>query len=168
LNFPTNKSEQFKKLNSEAVDKIVKKSIKQHKKEMTVKKNKKKAVKLVAVYGTLLSKCPNNGHLQNAELLGTFQTEPGLSLYLAPGRAYPYIMKNGVQSVTMEVYALDSKATEDRIDQLEGVSVGFYEKEETFKTPFGPAIAYYRKEKMEANDAMIMSGSWKEYKAVGL
>tara|TARA_R110000851_G_scaffold315229_3_gene477569 strand:- start:1443 stop:1844 length:402 start_codon:yes stop_codon:yes gene_type:complete len=126
-----------------------------------------KTSELVAVYGTLLTNCYNNGYLRNANLEGEFWTEPVFQMFSCTGGAYPYLLENGHTSVKMEVYSFDNDSKlEESLDRLEGVSSGLYVKGK-IKTPHGEALLYIRKTKMTASNCQITTGSWKEFKTIG-
>ena len=120
----------------------------------------------VAVYGTLREANSNHAALENSTLLGTFQTEPIFQMF-SNKDAYPYLLKNGTTSITMEVYEFTSKNIMDRLDALENVNGNnpLYKKEE-LNTPYGKAFFYFREKKINQTDTMIINGDWNDYKHV--
>lgn len=97
---------------------------------------------LVAVYGTLRKGFDNHRLLQNAEYMGTFNTEPIFDLHDLGG--FPGLKNNGTTSVVMEVYAVNEQEAA-RVDMLEGYEEGrtptFYDKQ-PIETPWGTAGVY--------------------------
>lgn len=107
-------------------------------KEETVTENKV----LIAVYGTLRQGFGNHRLINNAELMGTFKTEPEFSLYNLGG--FPGLKQDGKTAVTMEVYAVNDQEARS-VDRLEGYTPGgdnyFYDKID-IETPWGNAGVY--------------------------
>lgn len=97
---------------------------------------------LVAVYGTLRRGFGNHRLLQNAEYMGTFNTEPIYTLHDLGG--FPGLKNNGTTSVVMEVYSVNQQEAEN-VDRLEGYSPNhpatFYDKQ-PIETPWGTAGVY--------------------------
>mgnify|MGYP003479494586 CR=1 FL=1 len=118
---------------------------------------------LIAVYGSLLSGLHNNYILNNAKLLGEFQTKPEFSLYSLG--YYPGLKTGGTTSVTMEVYAVDDTVAA-RVDRLEGYTPGgnntFYDKI-SIETPYGEASVYIYVNDIP-QDRLVESGDWKAFK----
>lgn len=127
-----------------------------------IEKNKKK---LVACYGSLRKGLHNhNYHLENAEYLGDFKTNPEFTMYSLG--SFPGIKMNGDTSLKMEVYRV-TKLEGLRIDALEGYSessyASFYDRI-TIETPFGPAHTYIYMGNTDHCDK-VESGDWKEFKS---
>jgi|TARA_R110000822_G_scaffold152112_4_gene291295 gamma-glutamylcyclotransferase (GGCT)/AIG2-like uncharacterized protein YtfP len=131
------------------------------KENMVVKPTPK--VKLVAVYGTLLSKCHNNRCLDDAKFVGEFWSEPIYQMYSTASKAFPYLLKGGSTSVKMEIYSFTDNGTEEGLDRLEGVSSGLYDKG-SIQTPSGEAILYIKKTKFGDKDPQIVMGDWKDFR----
>ena len=97
---------------------------------------------LIAVYGTLRQGFGNHRLLDNARMVGTFQSEPEYSLYNLGG--FPGLKQEGSTSVTMEVYEVNPEEAR-RVDRLEGYEPGrpatFYDKV-PIETPWGTAGVY--------------------------
>ena len=119
--------------------------------------------KRVAVYGTLLSNCHNNGWLRKAKLVGEFWTEPLFDMFSIG--TFPYIMENGNTSVKMEVYEYTDEDVEIGLDEVEGVNRGLYQKG-SIMTPHGKALLYISKKTFNDNDPRIISGDWKDFKKI--
>lgn len=144
--------------------------IKKQQKQILENVVKPKTIYRVAVYGTLRKGFHNHRFLKDCTLLGTFQTEPQLQLFSNCSETFPYILKNGHTSVTMEVYEFDDEETKQALDRLEGYNespTGLYDRE-TIKTPYGRAYVYFRHTKMSSNDKEILSGCWHQFKSAGL
>lgn len=118
---------------------------------------------LIAVYGSLLSGLHNNYILNNAKLLGEFQTKPEFSLYSLI--SFPGLKTNGNTSIKMEVYEVD-EYTAKRVDDLESYTPGgnntFYDKI-PIETPYGEASVYVYVNDIP-QDRIVESGDWKEFK----
>ena len=120
--------------------------------------------KLVSVYGSLRQGLHNHKyHLENAEYLGTFSTEPEYTLHSLS--SFPGLKENGNTSVVMEVYEVTDE--EDKsIERLEGYSKGgnntFYDKKE-IQTPWGLASTYIYINDLPSS-TIVESGDWKEFK----
>lgn len=122
---------------------------------------------LVAVYGTLRKGQSNyKYHLEDADYLGEFQSEPIYNLYNI-NNVFPGLKKGGQTSITMEVYDIDEAILEG-IDRLEGYNkdrdTNHYTRS-TIVTPYGPAFTYFY-ESVIVDDEIIDSGDWIEYEAV--
>lgn len=118
--------------------------------------------KLICVYGSLRKGLHNHGIIENAELLGTFWSEPIYSLYSLGG--FPGLKENGDTSVLMEVYSVNDIEAK-RVDSLEGYSEDgnnwFYDKV-SIETPYGTASVYIYVPSVD-NRMKVESGDWKEY-----
>ena len=118
----------------------------------------------VAVYGTLMNGHIRHSALENAKLLGTFQTEPKFNMY-AHSNNYPFLTKEGGTSITMEVYQFTDKNILNRLDDIEGVrpSGGGLFVREKMNTPYGPSEFYYMTEESNSGAVRIESGDWNDY-----
>lgn len=143
-----------------------KKQTKYLKHALKCRSKKKKMVKpikkiKVAVYGTLMEGCLRNAALENAVKLGNFQTEPIFTMYYSYAN-YPFLIKNGGTAISMEVYEFTNPDILNRLDHIEGIETGLFQREE-LNTPYGKAKYYFMKGKDNDNSPIIESGDWKDY-----
>ena len=136
-------------------------------KELSKVKKTKERLYRVAVYGTLMEGCVRHNLLRSSVPIGTFQTEPIYSMYSIglpkSSNSWPYIIKNGNTSISMEVYEFTDEDILKILDSVEQVDNGLFARS-IIDTPYGKSFIYTRKEKrMGISDIKILSGSWKEY-----
>lgn len=118
---------------------------------------------LVAVYGSLMKGLHNDVYLEDAELKGSFVTEPKFTL--VDLGSYPGLYENGTTSINMEVYEVDIHTLAD-VDGLEGyredsLEMSMYLRK-PIDTPFGEAIGYIYNTPRK-NEEIVKSGDWKEH-----
>lgn len=113
---------------------------------------------LYAVYGTLRQGYGNHRLLDNkfCELLGTERTKPEWKMVSLGG--FPGVIPGGKQEITIEVYRVNSKDVEQRLDWLEGYP-SFYGKT-TIETQFGTANMYILSEEKYGQNRIVESGDW--------
>lgn len=116
---------------------------------------------LYAVYGTLRKGFGNHRLLNNdfCKLLGTEITAPEFKMVSLGG--FPGLIPGGKQSVTIEVYEVNSKEVEQSLDWLEGYP-SFYQKM-TINTQWGKANVYILSEEKYGRLPIVESGDWIEY-----
>lgn len=153
-------------------NKFIKSALKCRSKKRRKEMVKPKKTFRVAVYGTLRQGHHNHRYLNNATYLGTFQTEPQAQFFSNDGETFPYVMRGGHTSVTMEVYEFDDNETLGLLDSLEGYNeenrkTGLYDKD-VIKTPYGQAFVYFRHKKIKSTDKAILSGDWEQFKKIGI
>jgi gamma-glutamylaminecyclotransferase len=128
----------------------------------TAMQSKEPQGNLYAVYGTLRKGFGNHRLLDNehCELLGTVKTEPKFKMVSLGG--FPGVIPDeGTQSVVVEIYRVNSKEVEKRLDWLEGYP-SFYQKTE-IETQWGTANMYILSEEKYGSRPIVESGDWKEY-----
>lgn len=92
---------------------------------------------LIFVYGTLKRRGSNHHYLAGQTFLGQARTVPGYSLFDLGN--YPgMVAQTGVRDgVSGEVWSVDAECL-DRLDKLEGVSEGLYQRETVaLQPPYG-------------------------------
>jgi len=77
------------------------------------------------VYGTLKRGGSNHAYLAGQQFIGQARTVPGFTL-IALGD-YPGMVRLGADAVDGEIWAVDDERLK-RLDALEGVDVGLYER----------------------------------------
>jgi gamma-glutamylcyclotransferase (GGCT)/AIG2-like uncharacterized protein YtfP len=114
---------------------------------------------LYAVYGTLRKGFGNHRLLDNeyCERLGTIKTEPAFKMVSLGG--FPGVIPDeGTQSITVEIYRVNSQRVEQQLDWLEGYP-SFYQKA-TINTPWGVANMYILREEEYGANPVVESGDW--------
>lgn len=115
---------------------------------------------LYAVYGTLRKGFGNHRLLNNEHctLLGTETTKPNFHMVSLGG--FPGVIPDGKQSIVIEVYEVNSKDVEQRLDWLEGYP-NFYQKMK-IETQWGTANMYILNESYLSR-TVIESGDWTKH-----
>jgi gamma-glutamylcyclotransferase (GGCT)/AIG2-like uncharacterized protein YtfP len=115
---------------------------------------------LYAVYGTLRVGFGNNRLLNNEHCtyLGTEITAPKFHMVSLGG--FPGVILNGKQSITIEVFRVNSKDVEQRLDWLEGYP-SFYQKT-VIDTQWGKTNMYILNDSYLKNK-QVESGDWAKY-----
>ena len=116
---------------------------------------------LYAVYGTLRKGFGNySRHLDNefSTYLGTERTKPEYTMVSLGG--FPGVILGGNQSITIEVFEVNSPRVEKGLDYLEGYP-SFYGKT-TIETKWGVANMYILDESYLTR-SRVPSGDWAEH-----
>ncbi len=115
-------------------------------------------MKLIFVYGSLLSGMGNHGVIEGAHFVAHHVTDPEYSL-MSLG-AFPGLILEGDTAIHGELYNVDD-ATYERVEHLEGYPT-FYQRT-SIRTPHGEADTYYL-DRDNYSYSLVESGDWKAYK----
>ena len=124
---------------------------------------------LYAVYGTLRKEQSNHYLLENklgVDYIGHYVTKPKYTMFDING-GFPGVIPEGNTSITLEIYEIDNKFIERRLDALEGYygkDNDMYKKD-IIQTPFGPCFIYfYNCDCFGLSE--IESGDWIDHKNI--
>ncbi len=115
-------------------------------------------MKLIFVYGSLLSNMHNSSILSSSDLLGKCTTDPLFDM-MDLG-SFPALLLDGSTPILGEVYSV-SEAVYERVEWLEGYP-SFYNRTPV-TTPYGEAEVYYIPRKENFSGTLVESGDWKSY-----
>ena len=116
-------------------------------------------MKLLFVYGSLLSDMHNHSILSSSDLLGVCKTEPIFDM--VDLGAFPALLMNGQTAIQGEVYSV-SEAVYEMVERLEGYP-SFYDRT-SLRTPHGEAEVYYLPRRDSRREySLVESGDWKGF-----
>ena len=106
-------------------------------------------------------------HGSSTKFIGFYDTEPEFSLYELNNTLESALLKNGNNSVLMEVYEIN-KTTLDNLDMVLGYDshlpdICYYVREK-INSPFGDIYVYIWNDKIKQDDTLIRDGDWLDYK----
>lgn len=125
----------------------------------------------VFVYGSLLSGLHNHRQMRGATLLGPARTIESVGWALFSLGAFPAMaLTGGLGAVRGEVYEVGGRHLA-RLDSFEGVSSGFYVRQEVLVVVEGQGVsltqAYVQTPEQVREREQVPGGCWRRWKAVG-